>query len=130
MISNSKRHAVLAAIIGAVAFLLADAVEARYWGWFAGDARFSPWFLNAGRAALLTATCVLVAGALAGAGASGLRQKTLQCLFVTAGACIAMAAVLFARGPGTIFPIVLVFGGGALFVSAVLGIGVSFALRR
>ena len=130
MNSNSKRQASLAAIIGAVAFLVADAVEARYWGWFAGGVRFSPWFLNAGRAALFTATCVLVAGALAGAMAREPRRKVLQCLCVTGGACIAMASVLFSRGPGTLFPIVLLLGGGALFVCAAAGTAVSFLVRR
>ena len=62
-----NRRVSCAAIIGGLAFLAADAVEARYWSWFAGDVTFGPWFLNAWRAVLFTAICVFAAGALAGA---------------------------------------------------------------
>src|SRR5579872_7463996 len=55
-----KKHTASAAILGAAAFLIADAIEARYWSWFSGAARFSPWFLNAGRAVLFSVLSVFV----------------------------------------------------------------------
>jgi len=128
--SISLRQASGAVILGAVAFLIADALEVRYWAWFAGDVPFGPWFLNAGRAALLSAACLFAAGALAGATVRTPLDKALACVSVTAGACAAMTAVLFVRGPGTIFPIVLMLGGGALFACAALGTAASFLVRR
>ena len=93
----------LAVIAGAVAFLFADALEAKYWDWFACGASFSPWFLNTGRAVLFTSASIF-----------------------TAGASIAMAGVLFMRGPGTLFPLVLAFGACALLLSAAAGTGAAF----
>ena len=119
-----------AAIAGALAFLVADAVEATYWGWFAGNVQVTPWFLNAGRAVLFTGLCVFAVAVAVGATVRRPLEKALLCVCVTGGACAAMAGVLFMRGPGNIFPIVLVIGGGSLFVFAASGTSVSFLVRR
>ena len=67
------------------------------------------------------------------AGTAVLREplaKVLQCIGVTVGACLAMAVVLFARGPGNLFPIVLVIGGVVVFISAAAGTAVSFLVPK
>jgi hypothetical protein len=124
--SRDARRIVFAAALGAVAFLLADTVEAKYWSWFAGDVRFEPWFLNAGRAVLFTAACIATAGFLAGT--TAVREplaKVLRCVGVTVGACVAMAVVLFVRGPGNLFPIAFVIGGAVIFIGATAGTAAS-----
>jgi len=76
---------------------------------------------KAGRAVLFTALCIMTVGFAAGTTVRGPLEKALQCVGVTAGAFVAMAVVLFVRGPGNLFPIVLVIGGGVLFLGAAAG---------
>ena len=114
---------------GFVAFVVAHAIEAAKWsGWFDGAAE--PWFLNSGRAALLTIAAV----GLTSAGLAALVESTpaVGGLSVAAGAFVAMAAVLFLKpgGPGTIFPIVLVVGGGFLLLGSVVGAWTGTRVRR
>jgi hypothetical protein len=126
----SLRRAVLVVLLGAAAFLLADAIESRYWGWFAGGLQVSPWFLNAGRAAALTSVGVFAAGLLAGATVRRTVDKAVLGGCVAAGSCAAMTAVLFARGPGSIFPLVLLVGAAVLLPCAAAGASASLLLRR
>ncbi len=124
------RRAGFAAALGAVAFLVADAVEARYWRWFAGQSPFTAWFLNSGRAIVVTGLCVFAGAAVAAAQVRGPGGKAMQGACAAIGACDAMAIVLFVRGPGTMFPIVLAVGASVLFIAAAAGAFASFLVRR
>jgi hypothetical protein len=86
--------------------------------------RFTPtgWWLNTGQGVILTS---LVLALLAVAvGVTAVRpmppRSMLPPIALWAGANMGLAIVLFSTGPGTIFPIVLLFGAGisALAVGA------------
>jgi hypothetical protein len=113
---------------GFVTFVVAHAIEVATWsGWFHGTAE--PWFLNDGRAALLTIGAVTLTSAVMAA----LVGSTLAGgVSVAAGAFVAMTVVLFLKpgGPGTIFPIVLVAGGAFLLLGSVLGAWAGTRVRR
>jgi hypothetical protein len=114
---------------GFVTFVLAHAIEVAKWsGWFHGTAE--PWFLNAGRAALLTIGAVTLTSAVMAALVGPTRA--VNGVSVAAGAFVAMTAVLFLKpgGPGTIFPIVLVAGGVFLLLGSVLGAWAGTRVRR
>jgi len=115
MLKHGTRFAV-----GFLTFLAAHAIERAEWqGWFHGE--YEPWFLNAGRAVLFTVACVVVAGAVV---AALTRSATpVRGIAIGTGAFAAMTAVLFLKegGPGTIFPIVLVAGGGLIFLGSAAG---------
>lgn len=105
----------IAFIVGLLAFLLVHFGERLAWNtWFGGV--HEPWFLNSGPAAAVTATWLFVVGVIGGA--SGLPG-----LMLAGGAFVAMAGVLFFKdgGPGTIYPIVLVFGGALVTATIALG---------
>jgi hypothetical protein len=106
-------------VIGAAVFVAAHALEARHWtDWFHG--KYEPWFLNSGRAVLLTLGMLCVASALTAAFARS--PRPVRGLAMCAGAFAAMAVVLFTGpGPGTLVPITLGSGGVALFCSIVAG---------
>ena len=116
-------------ILGAAAFIAANGVEVAAWStWFGPD--HEPWFLNSGRAVAFTAGCLLVAGMGAGAARrSALREAMLDGVSVTVGAVLAMMGVLFATGPGAIFPIVLIFGSVIAAAASVPGALVGSILR-
>jgi hypothetical protein len=105
---------------GFFTFVAAHAIEAAKWSdWFHGTGE--PWFLNAGRAALLTIGAVSLTSAVMAALVGS--TKAVSGVSIAGGAFVAMAAVLFLKpgGPGTIFPIVLAVGGGLLLLGSVLG---------
>ena len=107
-------------VFGAATFLATHLVVTRKWTtWF--DGQQAPWFLNSGRAVAFTALCLLAAGLVASACWARDRDDAMtHAANVAAGALLAMTVVLFFVGPGTIFPIVIVFGGAiALFSSAI-----------
>ena len=107
-------------VLGAAMFLVTHLVVISKWTtWF--DGQQAPWFLNSGRAVGFTALCLLVAGLVASASWARDRDDAMtHSANVAAGALVAMTVVLFFVGPGTIFPIVIVFGGAiALFSSAI-----------
>jgi hypothetical protein len=75
------------------------------------------WFLDDGRSAGVTLGALFVAGLI-----TSERQSPLSSgLGVAVGACAAMAVVLFRRGPGTIFPLVLAVGGTLVIAFSVAG---------
>jgi hypothetical protein len=107
-------------VFGAATFLATHLVVIRKWTtWF--DGQQAPWFLNSARAVGFTALCLLAAGLVASACWARNRDEAItHAANVAAGALLAMTVVLFFVGPGTIFPLVIVFGGAiALFSSAI-----------
>ncbi|HEY1911734.1 MAG TPA: hypothetical protein VGG73_12485 [Vicinamibacterales bacterium] len=108
-----------AVVAGALTFLAAHAVEVVAWTtWFHGTR--APWFLNSSAAIAFTLGAVVVVSCLIVP--SGLSAGQSRGLGFGLGATIAMTIVLFAGpGPGTIFPIVIVFGGTILVLASVVG---------
>jgi hypothetical protein len=85
------------------------------------------WFLNSGRGVLAVVVACAVMGALVGFGRrKGVREATMGAV----GAVLAMTTVLFSIGPGTIFPIVLVFGTAIIGLATAAGTGVGTAVRQ
>jgi hypothetical protein len=106
-------------IAGALTFVVAHAIEvARWTTWFHGTR--PPWFLNSDAAMAFTLGVVFVASSIVVP--AGLSERDSKGLGFGLGAVVAMTVVLFAGpGPGTIFPIVIVFGGTILLVVSVVG---------
>lgn len=99
-------------IVGTVGFAAAHLVVRYGWrDWFAGGP-YAPWFLNSGRAAAFTVAWFFAIGALMRVwrGPAGNRRPAA----VSAGAVVALIATLVLIGPGTLFPIVVVFGAAAV----------------
>jgi hypothetical protein len=108
-------------LLGAATFVAAHVVMVTMWvRWF--DGQQDPWFLNSGRAIVFTAVCVAAAGAVASALWAQNRSDAMRHgANVATGAVLAMAVLLMRVGPGTIFPIVIVFGGAIVLCSSALG---------
>jgi hypothetical protein len=107
--------------LGAATFFATHVVVVRMWTtWF--DGQQDPWFLNSGPAVGFTALCMLGAGAVASASWVRNRADVLtHAANVATGAVLAMTVVLMSVGPGTIFPIVILFGGAIVLVSSAVG---------
>ena len=91
--------------------------------------RFTPtgWWLNSGQG--VASVCLVLVLLAVPIGASALSwplqpRSALGLVALWAGTNLGMALVLFSVGPGTIFPIVLVFGAG---ISAI-AVGAGFLL--
>ena len=107
------------AVLGAVVFVAAHLVLWAGWReWFRPGGDFPPWFLNSGRAVVLTAVLLFIAGALVASGN------------LAAGAIVAMCVVLALTGPGTLFPIALTIGAGVAVISSAAGALAGSAIRR
>lgn len=118
-------------IVGGVAFLLSHALVVFGWASFDPGGRYRPWFLNAGRAVLFTAICLLAAAAVEAAiAASTRRDAVVRGANVAAGAVVAMIIVIVAVGPGTLFPIALAIGAAIAAISAVSGALIGWSVRR
>ena len=87
----------------------------------------SGWFLNSGRGVAVVGVVCAVVGALIG---FGRRDSVREAAMVASGAVLAMVAVLFTIGPGTIFPIVIVFGTAIIAGATAAGTGVGTGVRR
>jgi hypothetical protein len=115
-------------LLGAIAFLAAHLIESAAWTtWFHGE--YAPWFLNSGRAVAFTAGLLLIIGLAAGINTVAWRDSMITAGNVLAGAVAAMIVVLFAVGPGTLFPIAIVIGAAVLGVSSAAGVFAGAALR-
>ena len=57
-------------------------------------------------------------------------HKVREAAMAAGGAVLAMIAVLFSIGPGTIFPIVIVFGTVIIAAATAAGTGVGVEVRR
>ncbi len=116
-------------IAGGLTFLVAHAMEVEAWPWFDPAGTSTPWFLNAGRAVAFTAATLLIVGVIAGLSPSISRHGAVaRGCNIAAGAIAAMTIVLFANGPGTLFPIALVFGAAIAVMSSVSGTLVGWGL--
>jgi len=111
-------------VLGAVVFVAAHLVLMAGWReWFRPGGDFPPWFLNSGRAVVLTAVLLFIAGAFVGLTTRGGRRESLLATGnLSAGAIVAMCVVLAVTGPGTLFPIALAIGAGVIVVSCVAGV--------
>ncbi|HWF84979.1 MAG TPA: hypothetical protein VG222_09040 [Vicinamibacterales bacterium] len=109
-------------VAGGLTFLAAHAMEVEAWPWFDPSGTSTPWFLNAGRAVAFTAATLLIVGVFAGLNASISRHGAVaRGGNIAAGAIVAMTIVLFAKGPGTLFPIALIIGAAIAVTSSVSG---------
>ena len=108
---------------GVAAFTAAHVVEVIAWrDVFAPVGDYPPWFLNAGRAVAFTAACLFfVSIAHTWVAGSGRQSWMVAAANLTAGAIVAMTAVLALSGFGTIFPLALAIG--ALIAAAACGCG-------
>jgi hypothetical protein len=84
-------------------------------------------FLNSGRGVAAVGLVCAMAGALIG---FGRQHKLREAAMAAGGAVLAMIAVLFSIGPGTIFPIVIVFGTVIIAAATAAGTGVGVEVRR
>jgi hypothetical protein len=87
----------------------------------------SGWFLNSGRGVAAVGLACGVVGALVG---FGRQDRVREAAMGATGAVLAMIAVLFSIGPGTIFPIVIIFGTAIIAGATAAGTGVGNAVRR
>jgi hypothetical protein len=107
------------ALIGAVAFAAAHAIEAA-----AHIGGPQPWFIGALPSALLTSAVIFAAGVLAGwQGGGGLSTALLSGVALTAGATVPLVLLLFAHpgGPGNLFPIAIMIGVALVACCAIAG---------
>ncbi len=87
----------------------------------------SGWFMNSGRGVSAVGLACVVVGGLVG---FGRRDGVREAVMVASGAVLAMIAVLFSIGPGTIFPIVIVFGTAIVAGATAAGTDIGTAVRR
>ena len=87
----------------------------------------SGWFLNSARGVAVVGGAYAVVGAVIG---FSRRDSVREATMLANGAVLAMIAVLFSIGPGTIFPIVIVFGTVIIAVATAAGTAVGNGGRR
>ena len=117
------------AMIGAAVFVLVHAVETARWrAWFEPAGAHDPWFLNNGTAVGFAALTFALLGMVIGTRSAGrpFADAVVEGANATAGAVLAMIAVLFWVGPGTILPIVIVFGCLVVGVSVAAGTAIGW----
>ena len=117
--------------IGAATFAVVQLIETAMWRqWFDVNGLYPPWFLNNGRAVTLVAISLFIAAVVSGATGGRAGQAAIRSgCWLAAGAFVAMAVVLLVIGPGTIFPMVLVFGALLAGVSSIAGTLVGTMMR-
>ncbi len=117
-----------AAIVGAGAFGVAQAWLFA-WQAPAGLAVDDPgWFLNSG-ANMKTIVAVIATASLAW-GLLVRMNPIPTAVAIAAGASLVMVGVLFAVGPGNLFPIVIAIGAGLLFAASGAGTFAGYGARR
>ncbi|MEO8259846.1 MAG: hypothetical protein ABI868_21055 [Acidobacteriota bacterium] len=115
-------------VLGGATFLVAHAIERMWWTmWF--SAEWEPFFMNSGRAVAFTTACLLIAGLIAAGFARDRPDALVHAGNVTAGAGAVMIVTVFAIGPGTLFPIAILFGLVILAVGSYLGALVIFPFK-
>jgi len=114
-------------LVGGAAFTLAHLVQTLGWQtWFHGS--YDPWFLNSGRAAVFTIALLVVAGAIVSA--ADWRESIVRGANAAAGALAAIIVILAVVGPGTLFPIVIVFGAIVAITSTGAGALAGWGMHR
>ena len=121
------KHRAVGVSIGLLTFVATHLILVAKWTtWFHGQ--YEPWFLNTTPAVQFTLACFFVVGLIAGL------LETFG-LFILVGAVVAMVVVmLFAPGPGTLWPIAMVFGGcmlaAAILIGNMLGLGIRYLVEK
>lgn len=115
----TRTRSAFALFAGAAAFGAAHAIQSVLWSSL--DGAHQPWFLNSGKAALLTGACFFAVSAALGA-SNGSARAGVDGLLVAVGGVIASIVVLFwLVGAGTLFPIAVAIGALVLVASSVAG---------
>jgi hypothetical protein len=121
-------------LLGAFAFFASHQVIVLKWtAWFAGDARYVPWFLNDGNVAIVFTGGILFAASVLASGLWAEKNDSLVYgVNVAAGAFVTMTVVIFTLkgGPGTLFPIALAMGGWLTFVATFTGALIVWPLKH
>lgn len=125
--ASGRRIEIGSLLFGAAVFVGAHVALLATWRrWVDPGGAYPVWFLNSGRAVAVTTGWLLIAALLGALAAPPARDAVgRRMLSVAIGAVAAMAAILFATGPGTIFPIVLAVG--AVLVAAPVAAGTYIA---
>lgn len=113
---------------GAAAFAAAHLIQSALWSSL--DGAHQPWFLNSGKAALLTGACFFAVRAALGV-SMGSPRPVGDAVLVAFGGVLASIIVLFwLVGAGTLFPVALAIGALVLVASSVAGSGFGRLARR
>ena len=116
-VSGAPRRQLLSGILGSFAFCAAQ-VPLLLLARPVPGITAPGWFLNSGRNVLIVAAALAAGAAVLTARKSA---SDRDAVFYGLGAATAMIVTLAAIGPGTIFPIVIVFGCG--LVAFAVGVG-------
>jgi hypothetical protein len=114
--------------MGGAAFLAANA--------FVGAAHVGgrqPWFFSALPSAILTSAIMFAAAAIAGwRTAAPLSEAVMSGVLLAVGAAVPLAITLFTNpnGPGTLFPLAIMFGSVLLACVSVAGAVGGWLVRR
>jgi len=115
-------------LAGIVAYLVTHLAVRMLWPIW--HAQHEPWFLNDGRAVVLTAAGLCLAAFGAAARWADTQFDAVQHgANVAAGALVGMVATVVIVGPGTIFPIVIAFCVLIAFGSTLVGASVAAAFK-
>ena len=109
--------------VGMLTFVATHLILVAKWTtWFHGQ--YAPWFLNTTPAVQFTLACFFVVSLIAG---------LLDTFgpFIVVGAVVAMVVMMvFSPGPGTLWPMAMVFGGcmlaAAILIGNMLGLGIRY----
>jgi hypothetical protein len=125
-LDGRRRGQLISAAAGGVLFLAVQAMMVNLVSGAVATADPPWWFLNSGRNVAIVAA-VLASGAavLALTGSDILIRATA----FAGGAMLAMIALLFVIGPGSIFPIVIVVGGVVMSIAVACGAVVGRLVR-
>jgi hypothetical protein len=127
-----KRDRVLSVVIGIAAFGFAHALVTGSWlrATLAPNPMFRPWFTNSSGAVLLTAGVVALAAFALGLAGLDRRAALTRGVTVGAGAIVAMFAVMWQMGFGTLGPIAFFVGALVLIAAGTAGGGAAAALKK
>jgi hypothetical protein len=116
------------AALGAATFAVCHAVEAAGWQTvFGPGVPYAPWFLNSFRGTLFVSVCLFVVSRWATRKRPATQHSPAKVAnSIAAGGVVAMSAILFYSGPGSIFPIVLAVGSAVVWGACLAG---AFLLR-
>ncbi len=100
-------------------------------GTFAHHGVKQAWFLNSGGAILVTAASLFVAAIVVGLLASSLQLHWLRsAVAMSVGVVVTMCVMLFVKGPGTIWPLVIFMGAVFTVPPILVGTAVGVGLQK
>ena len=116
-------------LVGAAAFFATHAGLIATWAWVGPE--WTPWFLNSGRAVLLTMGVFVVGGLLASVLARDRHEILVQTANFAAGAIGAMIVILVAVvGIAPLFPMAIAIGSMLIVVSCFAGALIGYRFKR